>query len=216
MPFQAVLFDLDGTLLDTLDDLTSSMNRALSAAGFPVHPREAYKIFVGDGMETLVTRALPDPARNKETVEKLFLAMRSDYSAHWADQTRAYDGVSEMLGALEKRGLKLAVLSNKPDDFTQDVISRFFPDVPFIEVRGQKKGGPKKPDPFGALEIARSLNLKPLDFLYLGDTSTDMRTAVAAGMFPVGALWGFRSKAELLESGAKTVIEHPMELLKLL
>ncbi|MFC1524140.1 HAD family hydrolase [Thermodesulfobacteriota bacterium] len=215
-PFNAVLFDLDGTLLDTLADLGNSANSVLMAQGLPPHPLEAYKYFVGDGAHTLITRILPEDRRGPETVNATLEAFLKSYGANWTRETRLYDGIRDMLGHLTARGLKTAVLSNKPDDFTRLCVSRFFPDHSFDEVLGQHPSRPKKPDPTGARNIATLLDIPAASFLYLGDTSIDMQTAVAAGMHPVGALWGFRPREELLASGARNLISHPSELLDLL
>jgi phosphoglycolate phosphatase len=214
MSFQAVLFDLDGTLLDTLADLAGAMNCVLRQRGLPEHPLDAYKRFIGDGVANLVGRVLPpgcdDPALRAECVA----AMRAEYARRWDQQTRPYPGVPELLDALSARGLPLAVLSNKPDEFTQLCVARLLLRWRFQTVLGERPGVPRKPDPSGALEIARAFELAPERVLYLGDTGTDMQTAVAAGMWPVGALWGFRDAAELRAHGAAALIERPQELLQ--
>ncbi|MGC9454782.1 MAG: HAD family hydrolase [Phycisphaerae bacterium] len=216
MPFAAVLFDLDGTLLDTIEDLTDSMNAALGAMGFAPRSVEQCKHFVGDGMRKFAERALPEDARDDDTVGRLTERMRSEYSARWSARTQPYEGVPELLGELARRRLAMAVLSNKPDDMTRQMVRAMLPAAPFAEVRGATDDVPKKPDPTAALGIARRLDTHPEQFLYVGDTATDMRTATAAGMSPVGALWGFRDAEELTESGAETLISHPGELLNLL
>lgn len=216
MPYQAVLFDLDGTLLDTLADLGNAMNRVLAARSLPIHPLEAYRYFVGEGARLLATRTLPENLRDEATIDACLAAFRADYDQNWQVETKPYPGVTNMLDALTARGLKLAVLSNKPHEFTQRCIGEFLPRWAFDPVLGLRETVPRKPDPAGAFEIAASLNIPPANFLYLGDTAIDMQTARAAGMFPVGALWGFRTAEELMESGAQVLIEEPMELVKLL
>lgn len=216
MPYQAVLFDLDGTLLDTLEDLGDAMNRVLSALGLPVHPIDAYRFFVGDGVAKLIARALPEDKQDAETVRSCLDAYRADYDRHWNVKTRLYDGVGAMLDALTARGLKRAILSNKPHEFTERCVREFLPKWTFDAVIGQREGVPLKPDPAGALEIARTLGISPAAFFYLGDTAVDIETAIAAGMIPVGVLWGFRPAEELRESGAKILIEQPLEILGLL
>jgi phosphoglycolate phosphatase len=216
MRFHAVLFDLDGTLLDTLEDLADSTNAALRAQGFAEHPLAAYRYFIGNGVENLVRRALPPERLEAATLARSAELMRREYSARWADKTRPYPGVAELLDALTARGLPMTVLSNKPDDFTRLCVSRLLPDWRFEVVLGAGPGVPKKPDPAAALRIAARLNLPPARIVYLGDTNTDMQTAVAAGMYPVGALWGFRTAAELTASGAEVLLEKPMELLRVL
>lgn len=213
---KAVLFDLDGTLLDTIDDLAESMNHVLASLGFPGHSVSAYKLFVGDGVEILAQRALPQAARDEKTLQACVAAMGREYGARWDAKTRPYDGIPELLEQLTARGLRLAVLSNKVEETTQVVIRRFFKPGTFDYVAGARPGIPKKPDPGGAIEIARRMGLPASDFLYVGDTSTDMRTALGAGMFAVGALWGFRERPELEQSGAQAMIARPSGLLDLL
>ena len=212
--YKAVLFDLDGTLLDTLEDLADSMNAALSGLGFPLHPVSSYKDFVGEGVEFLAYSALPEKNRNEATLAECIKRMRQEYGLRWDHKTKPYSGIPELLTELEKRGIRKAILSNKPDDFTKKVAGKFLKDWSFETVLGSQTNFPKKPDPVAALSIAESMKFQPMEFLYLGDTKIDMLTAVAAGMFPVGALWGFRSRQELAESGGKKLIQKPQELLE--
>lgn len=216
MQYKAVLFDLDGTLLDTLADLGNSMNRVLAAQGFPTHPLDAYRYFVGNGVRVLVTRTLPETERDEKMLKRCLSLFLEEYDQHWQDETRPYNGVPEMLDALRARGLKLAVFSNKPHDFTLLCVQKLLSQWQFHAIVGQRETTAPKPDPAGALEIARVLNLSPSEFLYLGDTGTDMQTAAAAGMFSVGALWGFRPREELVEHGAQVLLEHPIHILELL
>jgi phosphoglycolate phosphatase len=211
---RAVLFDLDGTLADTLADLANATNWALRQLGCPTHPLESYRRMVGDGARQLCARALPSD--RQELLDEAVRLMRSRYAEHWHDETRLYPGIAEVVAALARRGHKLAVLSNKPDDFTRQIVAHFFPANPFHIVRGQRPGVPLKPDPTAALEIARHLDVPARDWLYLGDTNTDMRTAVAAGMTPVGVLWGYRDREELAQNGARALVEQPEQVLTLL
>ena len=213
MKYEAVLFDLDGTLLDTLVDLADSMNAVLEGLGAPVHPAEAYKYFVGDGVRNLIVRALPQPQRTEETIRGCIREMHDEYSKRWASKTRPYAGVPGLLDALAERGVKMAVLSNKPDDFTKLCVEKLLPDWTFESVRGVREDGKRKPDPTGALETAKMLGLSPGRFAYVGDTNTDMQTAVAAGMHPIGVLWGFREADELKANGAEQLVRTPEELL---
>jgi len=213
MNCQAVLFDLDGTLLDTIDDLADATNEALGRHGFPGHDVAAYKYFVGNGATELMRRALPESHRDDATVAEAVAAMRDEYARCWADKTRPYQGVVPMLDALAQRGLRLAVLSNKPDDFTKLCVAKLLPGDRFELVVGAKPSAPLKPDPAAALGIAAELGVAPAEVAYLGDTGTDMQTACAAGMYPVGALWGFRTADELRDNGARVLIENPMGLL---
>ncbi len=216
MRFKVVLFDLDGTLLDTLEDLGNAANRVLTRNGFPGHDVDTYRYLVGDGAIMLMRRALPEDKRNDETIRVCVQAFREEYGQNWNVKTKPYDGVAEMLDVLVAHGLKMAVLSNKPDDFTRRCVNEFLPNWTFDMILGQSDSIPLKPDPSGAKKIAKCLNIPPSNFIYLGDTSIDMKTAVAAGMFPVGALWGFRTGKELQENGAKILIKRPLELLDFL
>jgi phosphoglycolate phosphatase len=217
MNYEAVLFDLDGTLLDTLDDLGDSMNAALAARGYATHPIASYTSFVGDGVQNLVRRSLPaDAAADDAIVNELVPLMRGEYSRRWAAKTRPYDGIPGLLDGLVSRGLRMAVLSNKPHPATVEVVAHFFARWPFAATLGARPGVPIKPDAGAALEVSRLLGIPPAKFLYLGDTNTDMQTAVAAGMFAVGVLWGFRSEEELRVSGAQVIVAHPLDVLSLL
>lgn len=212
--YRGIIFDLDGTLLDTLADIGNSTNRVLGRRGFEAHPLDAYRYFVGDGMRMLTERALPAERRTPELIEAVFREVHAEYDLHWADITRPYDGVPELLGELCRCGIAMSVLSNKPDEFTSAMVKRYFPGIPFTCVYGAGVGIPRKPDPAGALRIAAESAMTPESFLYLGDTLVDMQTAVAAGMFPIGALWGFREEKELREGGAKLLLAHPAEMLE--
>jgi phosphoglycolate phosphatase len=217
MKYQAVIFDVDGTLLDSLEDLADSMNVILQQFGFPVHHLDRYKYFVGDGMENLVRRSLPEERRQDEAVvAECFARMREEYGKRWKTKTHLYEGISELLDSLAGLGVRMSVLSNKPDDFTKKVVKELLGRWRFEHVFGERSSVPRKPDPAAALEIAQLSRISPDGFLYLGDTATDMRTASAAGMFAVGALWGFRQSDELLSGGAKVLIGNPLELLHLL
>lgn len=214
--FKAALFDLDGTLLDSLRDLADSMNRALAQFGHPAHPIESYRYLVGEGVVVLATRALPENHRTDEAVEKLLAEYRKDYAANWNVHSRLYNGIPEMLDAFVARGLKLGILSNKPHPLTVQCVEGYLPDWKFDCVFGQRESIPRKPDPAGALEAAEMMGVKPSEVLYLGDTGTDMQTARAAGMFACGVTWGFRPEAELRDTGANAIVHHPREALPLL
>jgi len=213
---RAVMFDLDGTLLDTIEDLADSMNAVLAGLGVPGHRVDAYKRFVGDGVEMLVRRALPADRADDETIAACATRMKEEYRERWHVKTRPYPGVPETLDGLAEKRVAATVLSNKPEDFTVKCVERFLPGWSFAVVRGAREGVPRKPDPAAAVEIAAGLLIPPAEILYVGDTDTDMRTAVAAGMRPVGALWGFRDADELRASGAATLISSPPDLLELL
>lgn len=214
--FDAVLFDLDGTLLDTLEDIADAANRVLERHHHPTHSIDAYRYFVGEGARTLVERTLPEDARGEETVDRLYAEFRGEYARNWNAKTTPYNGVPGMLDGLVERGLKIAVLSNKPDDFTRKCVEELLGDWTFDVVLGHHDGIPPKPDPTGALRVAAALGVPPERVLYAGDSAIDMRTATAAGMFPVGVLWGFRTREELETSGARAVIEAPGDVFAVL
>jgi len=213
--YKAAIFDLDGTLIDSLRDIGEAMNRTLEAMGYPAHAMEKYNYFVGDGVKQLVQRALPPDHRDERTVADFLVAYRSDYGKNWRVHTRPYPGISELLRTLVARGIPLGVLSNKPDAVTCRCVESFFPDIPFIAVAGQKEDVPKKPDPTAALAIAAGMLLAPEQCVFVGDTATDMQTATAAGMFPAGVTWGFRPREELIDHGARLLADRPEALLGL-
>jgi phosphoglycolate phosphatase len=217
MGFNAVLFDLDGTLLDTIGDLADSMNSVLSNLSLPSHDEETYKYFVGEGMENLVRRAIPESERSDPAmVARCLGLMREEYSHRWKARSKPYESIPELLDGLTARHKEMAILSNKPDNFTKLMVAELLSRWKFAVVLGESPSVPRKPDPVAAVEIARRLQIPPAEFLYLGDTSIDMRTAVAAGMYGVGVLWGFRKADELIAAGAKTLLQKPMDLLELL
>lgn len=216
MIFRAIIFDLDGTLLDTLRDIGEAMNRVLTAQGFPKHAIDAYKYFVGNGAKPLVHDTLPETARSPEMVEHYLKIFLEDYGQNWSVNTRPYPGVSELLDALRAQGRKMSIFTNKPQQFALNCVDRLLPHWSFDHIVGQQDGFPRKPDPAGALRIAKSWGIPPSEILYIGDTGTDMQTAVAAGMCPVGVLWGFRERKELEEHGAQLVLERPQDLLSFL
>ena len=212
MSFNAVLFDLDGTLLDTLADIAAAMNSVLVHEGRPTHTVEAYRQFVGSGTTELVRRAVGEHLRD-EPLSRLVRLMRDAYAANPVDRTRSYAGVEELLGGLADRGVRFAVLSNKDHEMVQRIVRKVLPGHSFSEVVGLKPGVPAKPDPTSALGVSGAMEIAPEDVLYVGDSDVDMVTALRAGMYPVGAAWGFRGADELKDAGAAVVIEHPMDLL---
>jgi phosphoglycolate phosphatase len=214
MNFLAVLFDLDGTLLDTLGDIADAVNAALDRLGFPGHETAAYRYLTGDGARAMAERSLPESKKDEATVAECIRIFRSEYASRWGTKTRPYPGIPDMLAGLVRRKVKISVLSNKLDEFTRRAVRDFLPGFDFSIVMGARPDLPPKPDPAGALLIARELQVPPLQTIYLGDTGVDMMTAVRAGMFPVGALWGFRDEKELRENGARAVIDTPGDLLK--
>lgn len=216
MNLQACLFDLDGTLLDTLDDLADSMNAVLEQNGFPAHATNAYRHFVGDGIAEMARRVLPPGNRSSSEIERTVVAMEQEYERRMMNRSRPYPGILTMLDVLTEGKVPLAILSNKPDEPVQVLVDSLLGPRPYAFVSGVCAGIARKPDPGGALVAAEALGVSPGQVLYAGDTATDMCTALAAGMVPVGVLWGFRARKELEEAGARHIIAHPRELIALL
>ena len=210
----AFIFDLDGTLADTLRDIMDALNHVLAERGFPVHGPDAYRQLVGEGARQLVRDALPEPHRDR--LDEVLAAYRLRYAEHLLVHSQPYPGIPELLSELQGRGAPLAVLSNKPHEPTVQIVRALFPDVRFAGVLGQRPEVPRKPDPAAARELCSALGCAPADVGFLGDTRIDMQTARAAGMTAIGVRWGFRDAAELLAHGAQHVIAHPSELLALL
>lgn len=211
---KAVIFDLDGTLSDSIASMKYCGDRALAPLGYGPFPESAYKYFVGDGAANLVKRALV-AAGDTELVhfEEAFSLYKEYFAKDCMYQVRPYPEIPELLEELKRQGLKIAVLSNKPHDQTIDVIETLFGRDYFDMIQGQKDGLPIKPDPSGVFVILKEFGLTADDILYLGDTATDMKTGKSAGAFTVGALWGFRDRKELEEGHADAIIEHPLQLL---
>ena len=215
MRFAGVIFDLDGTLADTREDLADAMNRVLAAERLPVHDYAAFGAMIGAGVRSLVTEALPAERRTDETIARCTAAMMVDYGRHCLVKTRLYDGVAETVACLRAGEVRLAVLSNKPDELTRQIVESLLRGADFEEIVGARPDLPPKPDPAGALRVGRRLGLAARSIAFVGDTGIDMATATAAGMVAVGASWGFRPVGELLDGGAQTVLSHPLELLDL-
>lgn len=212
MSYKAIIFDLDGTLLNTLEDLAGSFNYALKSAGFAEHPVHAYRHFVGNGADIAIKRALPDEARDAATVQEVLVTFKKHYAHNYNAETQPYSGIPELLRRLKEQDAKLAVLSNKPHSFTLDCVAEYFPDT-FHLVRGVDARFPKKPDPASTLFIIDALQINADETLYVGDTATDMETAQRAGLRALGAAWGFRDEEELKCAGANVVIHDPLEVM---
>ncbi len=212
---KSAIFDLDGTLLATLEDIADCVNLALTKYGYPTHDVDAYKYFIGNGARTLVERAMPEEVRgNFDAVTPVYETYEALYAEHYVDKTKPYDGVHTMLSELNKMGVKLAVLSNKPDDRTKELVYRFFPDIPFAAVFGGRKGVKLKPDPEAVYEVLSACGGTPDKTFYMGDSGVDMITANNAGLFACGATWGFRTAEELKKDGADALCETPLEALE--
>jgi phosphoglycolate phosphatase len=212
---RAFLFDLDGTLLDSLVDIADAMNDALAEANWPTHPLALYRESVGEGVEALARRVAP-PAVAEGDPRRVALTARYQaiYAGRLTRATKPYPGVPELVAALRGRGLPLGVLSNKPDAATRLLVDTFFEAGSFAAVRGQRPGVPRKPDPSAALALAAELGVPPAEVAFVGDTAVDMRTARAAGMVAVGVSWGFRP-GELREAGAELIVDAPSALASL-
>lgn len=217
--YRAVAFDLDGTLLNTLEDLANAANAALATAGYPQHPVAAYRQFVGNGLQMLVRRALPSGEADRlgpDGFAELVRRTGDNYAGDWAVATRPYPHIPELLKALCERGVPLAVVTNKPHEWTLRMLAHYFPDKPFLFVQGAMPELPHKPDPAGALEAARRLGVRPNETAFVGDSNVDMHTTANAGMGAVGVAWGFRGAEELRQSGADHLLYDPLELLELI
>ena len=216
MNTETVIFDLDGTLLNTLEDLADSMNRVLKVHSLPEHNSESYKHFVGNGARKLVERALPVHLRDSDTVDKYLREYRSVYDNNWRNKTELYSGIADMLVKLRELRIPIAILSNKPHSDVLKVVAHFFDDTTFSAISGQRDHIPHKPAPDGVFVIMEELKVLPDFCLFVGDSSVDMQTAKNSGMKAVGVSWGFRTVGELLENGADHIIDDPQELLSLL
>lgn len=215
MKFSAVIFDLDGTLLNTVEDIAYAMNLVLSRNNYPTHTVDKYNYFVGGGLYNLVFQTIPQDQREPAILNRLLEEVMAEYTKCIDTKTKPYAGINELLDNLSDKGIILAILSNKAHQFMEDIVKSHFAKWNFSLVFGARPGVPTKPNPQSAIEIANLMNLSPEQIVYVGDTDVDMKTATSAKMFAVGAAWGFRTEDELLENGARIVIHHPRELLTL-
>ncbi|MES0492143.1 MAG: HAD family hydrolase [Leptospirales bacterium] len=215
--YKAVLFDLDGTLLNTIPDVATASNAALEQSNFPTHSIRTYEKMVGHGLRDLISKALPENlTTDNATIDHVVQNMLLHYENCYAAQTKPYPGILDMLQELTEKSVRLAVLSNKNDYFTKKIIYHIFKEYKFEIVLGARDNVPKKPNPAAAFEIIESMNLKSEDYLYMGDSPTDMKTALACNMFPVGVSWGYRPAQEIEKAGARVMLNHPLELLSLI
>lgn len=211
---KTVIFDLDGTLLDSIEDIASSMNKVLESLQLPTHKIEDYKHFVGGGVDILVENALSN--QSKEIKDEVIKRFKIEYDGKLHSKTLPYDGIYELLDELKKLDINLAVLSNKPHEFTVSYVNHFFKNYNFKEIHGQKKDVPKKPDPKAALDIVKCLDSSCENTYFIGDTKIDMQTAKSANMTAIGVLWGFRDEKELLTNGADFIVKHPLDILEII
>ena len=215
--YKAAIFDLDGTLSESLESIAHTVNLVLREKGHEEIELEKFKVLVGDGARTLIERVLKlKGIEDDKVTEEYFARYLELFEEGCLYNLRACDGVKDLVQDLKDRGFKLAVLSNKPHIMTVKCVHAIFGDGVFDEVQGVKEGMKKKPDPSGALALAEKFAVKPEECIYLGDTNTDMKTGKAAGMFTIGVLWGFRDEAELRENNADAIVSAPAEVLKLI
>ena len=211
----SIIFDLDGTLLNTIEDLANACNYALTTLGYKTHEVEKYKTFVGNGRYKLVERMLPEDNRSVENIEKALELFDSYYEKHMIDMTKPYDGIMEMLVCLISKSINIAVVSNKPHEFTTEVVKNYFGDR-FEVVYGHKKNTKEKPDPWAVLEVIDEFKVNKDECLYVGDSEIDINTAKNAGVKSVGVEWGFRGKGELESAGANYIVNKPEQILEIL
>lgn len=211
---KTVIFDLDGTLLDSIEDIASSMNKVLESLQLPTHKIEDYKHFVGGGVDILVENALSN--QSKEIKYEVIKRFKIEYDGKLHSKTLPYDGIYELLDELKKLDINLAVLSNKPHEFTVSYVNHFFKNYNFKEIHGQKKDVPKKPDPKAALDIVKCLDSSCENTYFIGDTKIDMQTAKSANMTAIGVLWGFRDEKELRDFGADFIVKEPLEIINII
>ena len=210
-----VIFDLDGTLLNTIEDLGHACNYALEKNGFPTHTIASYPFFVGNGVKRLITRVLPEDYRDESTIATLLADFKFYYDQHNCDCTKPYDGITELLLDLRDAGVMMAVASNKYQKAVDKIISHFFGDEQFIAIEGQVDGRNRKPDPSVVFSILAKARVPKADVLYVGDSGVDMETARRACIDSVGVTWGFRPEKELVESFAGTIIHSPADIFSL-
>ncbi|GHU80781.1 phosphoglycolate phosphatase [Spirochaetia bacterium] len=216
MKYKCVIFDLDGTLVDTIADIASAMNKALEARGFPAHAARDYTAMVGWGMRRLAFLALPPSSRDDAAADTLAREAGAIYNAEPLVHSKPYPGIPGLVAELKGHKIKTAVLTNKPHSITSLVISGLFPSGSFDAVCGDRPGSPRKPDPASAWEILADLDASPRDTVFMGDSEVDMETALAAECFALGVSWGFRDRSVLQKAGAKRIIDSPGELLEII
>ena len=211
---KAIIFDLDGTLINSLEDIAISANLVLKEFNLPIHEISDYKNFVGGGASVLVNNCVPRNS-SEDLKEKVLNRFKKVYDQEHHLNTKPYDGIIELLENLTKKEIKIGILSNKPHYFTCKYVEEFFSDYNILETHGQKKDIPKKPHPKAALDIAKSFKIEPSNIFFVGDSDVDIKTALNSNMIPVGVKWGFRGPRELIENGAKYIVDTPEDILKL-
>ena len=215
MKFKGVIFDLDGTLVNSLEDISDAMNTVLHELHYPTHTYDAYQYFIGSGLRNLVSKALPSTNNSETDIQNCYDKMITAYRQNCTHKTKAYDGIFDLLAELKSRNIPLSVFSNKADDLTKEVTNTIFPDY-FDPILGLTTEPLKKPNPTKAIEISQKWNFKPEEILFVGDSDIDMLTANNANMYAVGVIWGYRTKEELLADGAQLILNNPLDLIELL
>lgn len=213
MSYKAVIFDLDGTLLDTIDDIADSCNAVLERMGYHLFDREAYKHFVGRGVDELIATLIDKGEMDPAEFHELKAGYLEEYAQRQRHHTKVYEGIIPLLKKLKTKGIKLGILSNKPHFQTIDVVKHYLPMISFDMVMGKRPEYPIKPDPTSLEFMLKTWALKKVEALYVGDTNTDMETAANAGVYSVGVLWGFRTKQELIDAGANSIVSSPEEII---
>ena len=215
MKFKGVIFDLDGTLVNSLEDIADAMNKVLQELDFPTHSYEDYQYFIGSGLRNLVSKSLPSSQNNDNQIEVCLNLMLTIYRNACTNKTKPYPGIVELLDYLISINMKLSVFSNKSDELTKKIVADLFPNY-FKTAVGLSTESLKKPNPFEAIEISKNLGLKPEEMIFVGDSGIDMQTATNANMHAIGVLWGYRPEEELIAKGAKNLLNHPLDLIPLL
>ncbi len=212
---KGIIFDLDGTLLDTLQDIADSANEALNLAGFESHPLNEYRFYVGNGVENLVKKMLPDYC-DDHMIARIVDDFKSAYQRNYANKCQPYPGIMDLLDELRNRGIMLGVCSNKPDAFTQVMVDLYFKNIDFVAVTGERKELPRKPDAAMVHHILDKMNLRADECLFVGDSDVDVKTAINAGLKSIGVQWGFRPIQELIDAKVTYTVAHPEEILNYL
>lgn len=208
---------MDGTLVDTVEDLFDSVNEMLAHYKFPLRTLDEVRIFVGNGARKLMERSLPaEKSADKNFVDEVLEYYNGCYARHLTNKTKPYDGIMNFLSELQAKKIPLGICTNKQDFAAKIIAEKILSPIEFGKIFGDEPGKPRKPDPTRALEISKSFGVQPEEVAYFGDTAVDMNTAKNAGFFPVGVTWGFRPESELVESGAKIIVRHPREILNLI
>jgi phosphoglycolate phosphatase len=215
MKFKGVIFDLDGTLVNSLEDIADAMNSVLQDLNYPTHSYDDYQYFIGSGLRNLVSKSLPKTHNDEKSIESCYRLMIEEYRDACTHKTTSYEGIIELLDYLISNNIKMSVFSNKSDELTKKITAAMFSNY-FDSAVGLTTESLKKPNPTEALVISKSMGLKPEEIIFVGDSGIDMQTATNANMFAVGVSWGYRPKEELIENGAKQVLNHPLDLIQIL